>query len=222
MKPTLHLRDALILVIIALPFVYLGYVYDNLPATVPTHFGVDGKPDGFSSKQSMWGLVSILAGTSVFLFLLLRFLPNIDPKKTAKYSAGIFNKIAVAVVLLLTVLNCLVVDSAHNGAFKFFRIFPVLMGVFFAFMGNIMHSIKPNYFAGIRTPWTLENEETWRLTHQLGGKVWFFGGLLIAAVSFFIPETIIPWYIISTIGILAIVPIIYSYTTYKSVKKRGE
>jgi len=222
MKPTLHFRDAFILVVIALPFFYLAFVYNSLPAIVPTHFGADGKPNGFSNRSSMWGLLSILAGTSVFMFLLLRFLPNIDPKKTAKYSAGVFNKIAVAVVLLLTALNFLVVDAAHNGAFKFFRMFPVLMGCFFAFMGNIMHSIKPNYFAGIRTPWTLESEETWRLTHQFGGKVWFVGGLLIAVVSFFIPEMVIPYYIISTIGILAFVPIIYSYITYRAIKKRDQ
>jgi uncharacterized membrane protein len=219
MKPKLHITDLFIVVIIILPLLYLAYVYNSLPATVPTHFGANGKANGFGNRSSLWGLVSVLAGISVLMFLLMRFLPNIDPKKTAKYSGPVFNKIAVALVLLFCALNFLIINAAQTGAFKLLRVFPVLMGVFFAFMGNIMHSIKPNYFAGIRTPWTLESEETWRLTHQLGGKLWFFGGIIIAVVSLLIPEAAAPYFMMGGIFILAIIPVIYSYTTFKSLQK---
>ncbi|HVX50080.1 MAG TPA: SdpI family protein [Chitinophagaceae bacterium] len=222
MKPKLHAADLFIILIIALPFIYLAYVFKNLPATVPTHFGHNGQADGFSSKNKLWLILLITAGISMLIYLLMRFLPNIDPKKTAKYSAPAFNKIAVAVVLLLCAINFSIISAAQSGAFKFFKIFPVVMGLFFAFMGNIMHSIKPNYFAGIRTPWTLESEETWRLTHQLGGKLWFFGGIIIAGVSLFIPEKIAPYFMMGCIFILAIVPVVYSYTTYKSIQKRDK
>jgi uncharacterized membrane protein len=62
------------------------------------------------------------------------------------------------------------------------------MGAFFAVLGNYMHSIKPNYFVGFRTPWTLESEDNWRKTHQLVSKVWVPGGLLIiSGTSFLLP-----------------------------------
>ena len=37
-----------------------------------------------------------------------------------------------------------------------------------------MHSIKPNYFVGMRLPWTLESEANWRSTHQFASRavVW--------------------------------------------------
>ena len=219
MKPKLHIADLFVPVIIALPFFYLGYIYNSLPQTVPTHFGIKGQADAFSNKSTLWLTLCILGGLSIFLFLLMRFLPKIDPKKTAQYSAGVFNKIAVAAVLLLCAINFLIVDAAQNGSFRFFRVFPVIMGVFFAFMGNIMHSIKPNYFAGIRTPWTLENEETWRRTHQFGGKLWFVGGLLTAAVCLVVPEAATPWCMMGGIFILAIVPIVYSFIIFKKIKK---
>ncbi|HWB23832.1 MAG TPA: SdpI family protein [Chitinophagaceae bacterium] len=220
MKPTLHASDLFILVIISLPFFYLAYIFNTLPQTVPTHFGISGKPDRFSDKSAMWGIISFTGGISMLLFLLFRFLPNIDPKKTAKYSAPVFNKIAVAVVLLMCAINFIIINSAQTGAFKFSKGMPVVIGLFFSFMGNLMHSIKPNYFAGIRTPWTLENEETWRLTHQLGGKLWFFGGIVIAVASLFIPEKAMPFFMMGCILILAVIPIVYSYTTFKKIEKR--
>ena len=34
----------------------------------------------------------------------------------------------------------------------------LLLLAYFAFLGNYFKTIKPNYFIGIKTPWTLENE----------------------------------------------------------------
>ena len=54
------------------------------------------------------------------------------------------------------------------------------VGLLLCLIGNYMHTIKPNYFAGLRLPWTLNNEDNWRKTHLLAGKLWFVGGLVIA------------------------------------------
>jgi len=220
MKPRLHITDLLVLAVIIAPYLYLAYVFNSLPAQVPTHFGVDGKPNDYSSKSSLWWIEALVAGISILVFLLLRFLPLIDPKKGAKYSSPVFNKMAVAVVLLMSIINFLVVNAAQKGGFSFVGALPVLMGAFFAFMGNIMHSLKPNYFAGIRTPWTLESEETWRKTHQLGGRLWFVGGIVIAITGLFIPANIEPFIMIGGLSIMAIIPVVYSYVFYKSLQKK--
>ncbi len=46
-------------------------------------------------------------------------------------------------------------------------------------MGNYFKVIQPNYFLGIRTPWTLENKEVWKSTHTFASKLWVIGGLVI-------------------------------------------
>jgi len=82
-------------------------------------------------------------------------------------------------------------------------------------MGNYMHTIKPNYFAGLRLPWTLNNEDNWRKTHLLAGKLWFIGGLVIAILCLVVPGTAaIVLFFIATI-VLILVPVIYSYRLYK-------
>lgn len=219
MKPKLPIAELLVLLVVALPFLYLLKVYPTLPPKVPTHFGINGQPNAYSNRSFLWVTTSILAGISIFVYLLIRFLPRIDPKKKAKYSATVFNKIAVAIVLLMSLIGCYSIYAAKAGSFQLRGFLPVILGIFFAFMGNLMHSIKPNYFVGIRTPWTLENEETWRKTHQLGGKLWFVGGILIAITGFLVPPRAEVFVMMSILIVIVLWPVIFSYTYFKSLER---
>ncbi len=221
MKNKMRMADLLVLTVILLPFVYLAFVYAKLPQIVPTHFNLEGKANAVSDKSTLWIILSVTAAVSVFMYFLMRYLPNIDPKKKVKYSSRAFNKIALAVVLLLCLINCIIINAAQTGSFNLGNMFSVILGIFFAFMGNIMHSIKPNYFAGIRTPWTLENEDVWRKTHQFGGKLWFVGGIVIAVSGLLLPLNVSTFFLIAIIAILVIVPIVYSYQQYKLIQKKS-
>lgn len=50
-----------LLILIGLPL----YYYQKLPDTIPTHFGANGEPDGYSGKNMLW-LMPIL-GTVMFV-----------------------------------------------------------------------------------------------------------------------------------------------------------
>jgi immunity protein, SdpI family len=222
MKHKIHVTDIMAPIVLLVPYLYLLKVYATLPAVVPTHFNAGGLPNGYGNKSSLWLVVSILTGTSMLVYLILRFIPSIDPKKQAKYSATTFNKIAIALVLLFCLINCFMIHAAKTGTFGMGGFLPVVLGIFFAFLGNLLHSIKPNYFAGIRTPWTLENPETWRKTHQLGGKLWFIGGIMIAVEGFLLPPKPAFFVMFAIIAIMTIWPVIYSYTCFKSIEKRSQ
>lgn len=221
MKSKLHLPEILVFLVAILPIVYLGFIYHQLPEIVPTHFGLDGKPDNFSPKSSMWFWVSLLSGLSILLYLLMRFLPKIDPKKKVKYSVSAFNKIGVALVLFLCLMNLFVIHASQSIELSLPEALPVLLGVLFSFLGNLMPTLKPNYFAGIRTPWTLENEETWRKTHQLAGRLWFAGGILIVIEGLIFSSEISFIIMMAIVFIIAIIPIIFSYRYYKSLQKKS-
>ena len=73
-------------------------------------------------------------------------------------------------VVFLTVLNLVIIyTTVHKGLNVQKLLLPVI-SLLFAFLGNVMHNIKPNYFAGVRTPWTLESPATWKATHLLDGE----------------------------------------------------
>ena len=209
------LQTFLVAVLVALPLVYLMKVYPALPAIIPTHFGFDGKPNGYSEKQNIIWVVLLVTTLSVGAYLLIRNLPQIDPKKTAGQSAGHLQKIGIAVVALMSVITISILYSSQQGAISFNRLFNPLMGVFFIVVGNLMYNIKPNYFVGIRVPWTLESPDNWRATHRVGGKLWVLGGILITACSPFLQGETGEYFFLSTTLILALVPIIYSFVYFK-------
>src|ERR1700683_2697393 len=115
----------LFVVLIALiPVFYLTSIYGSLPETIPTHFGFSGKPDHFGNKQSLWITGIILPLVSFGAYLLLRNLYRIDPKKTARLSPEIFEKIGIAVVLLFATLGISVIYASVHGAFSMRLLLP--------------------------------------------------------------------------------------------------
>jgi len=210
-----NILDASALVIWLLPAAYLAYIYPTLPASVPVHFGLNGNPDRYGSKGEFIGGFSVLMGVSVFIYLLLKFLPAIDPKKMVKVGEATFQKMALGLVIFLSALAIAIIFSTIHLSFKIDKLILPIMGLLFVFLGNIMHSIKPNYFAGIRTPWTLEDNDTWRATHRLAGKLWFIGGILITIVVLLLPPAAGMIVFVSLVAVMVLIPVIYSYVYYK-------
>ncbi len=91
----------------------------------------------------------------------------------------------------------------------------LLIGLLYLILGNYFKTVKANYFIGIRTPWTLENETVWKRTHKLGGKMWFVGGITVIIFSLILDSQINFTLFLVITGIISIIPIIYSYIIYK-------
>ena len=82
-----------------------------------------------------------------------------------------------------------------------------------------MNNVKPNYFVGIRTPWTLESEVVWRKTHQLAARIWLPGGILLAILGWVLPEAAAHITFVAAIAVLVIVPVVYSYILFRQLPK---
>jgi uncharacterized membrane protein len=208
----------IVFIVALIPLVYLAIIFRSLPAIVPTHFSMDGTPDDYSKKGSLFYLVGFLSLISLGTYLLVTNIQKIDPKKAPNQSTETMQKIGFATTLLLTGINIIIVNSAKNSKLSVHALIPVL-GLFFAYFGNLMISIKPNYFVGIRTPWTIEDEETWRKTHQLAGKMWFAGGILITILSLVTPQKYAVIILLTILGVVSVIPIVYSYRYFQSHKR---
>ena len=205
--------------LVASPFLYLATVWIDMPETIPLHWGIDGKPNRFGAKSELLGVLIFLEAIAVGVYLLLTNISKIDPKKTAAYAETTMSKIALAQLVLISGLSLFIIHSTLQTALSNDRIIFVALGLFFAFMGNLMHSIKPNYFAGIRTPWTLNNDDNWRKTHQLGSKLWFAGGIAITIFALFLPREIMIFAMMAIILIMTVVPIGYSYQLFRQSER---
>ncbi len=211
---------AIALIVLVIPVLYLLKVYPDLPQIVPVHFDAHGKPNDYGDKSILLKATAIFCIVGIGIFFILRNIHKIDPKKNVQYNADTFNKIATGIVVFMSAINVIIISSVVNSSFETGKLLMPLLGIFFAFMGNVMFSLKPNYFVGIRLPWTLESEDNWRKTHQLAGKVWFAGGLLITILSlllsFNFPESVF----FSIIVIMALIPMIFSFLEFRKNKKQ--
>ena len=207
--------------ILLAPMAYAAIVWNKLPEKVPLHYNLQGEADRYGSKSELLILLGVMFLLNVGVYFLLTNLHRIDPKKKQSLeNLPRMKRLAFLICMFLSAISCLIVFTSQHSIAKFeSKLVVAGVGLLFTFIGNYMYNIKPNYFAGIRTPWALENEENWRLTHKLAGKMWFAGGLILAGVAFLIPEKFAFIVLIVITLIISIIPIVYSYRIYARHKK---
>ena len=205
--------------IIIVPAVYLAIIWNKMPQMIATHFDINGDANKFSTKKEFLIFLRIMILVSGGIYLILTNIYRIDPKKYAADNKYRLQRLAFAVVVFMTAISLMVIYAGVHGKVRLnIRYLFALMGLLWAIVGNYMHNIKPNYFAGFRLPWTLENEDNWKKTHLLAGKLWFAGGLLITIICLIVPQkfVLLIWFII--LAPMVFVPTIYSYVLYKKQK----
>lgn len=213
------LLKSIVWLVITAPAIYLFLIWNKLPEKIAVHYNLSGAPDRYGNKNTMLVVTALLVLVNAGIYLLLSNIHRIDPKKSAVENKDRMLRIGFAVSVFVSAVLCMIIYSGQSAALKFnVKWIFAGVGVLFSLLGNYMHNIKPNYFAGLRLPWTLENEENWRKTHLLAGKLWFAGGLVMVAVSLFLPlvSGFICFALIAMI--ITIIPCIYSYKLFKKMK----
>ena len=202
--------------IVLLPFIYLAYIWNQLPEKVPMHWNIKGEVDRYGEKIELI-IIPILLPLLIYIIFLV--VPKIDPKNKLNKMGNKLQTIKFLLTTFMSILALFIIYTAKNESFANPNYIVLLIGVLYIIFGNYFKTIKANYFIGIRTPWTLESETVWKKTHQLGGKMWFVGGIIVVITSLILgKETNFTIFLLIT-GIIAVIPIVYSYITFKNEKK---
>jgi uncharacterized membrane protein len=197
--------------------VYLAIIWNTLPEEVPTHWNYKGEVDKWGDKYSLIALLFLLP---VLTYVLMLVIPKIDPKKKIELMGGKYYQLKFILVLFMSTLAFIILNISVNQSTSSSNLIFIPIGVLFIVLGNYFKVIQPNYFIGIKTPWTLESKEVWKLTHTLAGKLWIAGGLIIVLTSLTIAKSIFIYVFLVTIAIITLVPVIYSYVKFKELKAR--
>ncbi len=205
-------NDILPIIFILIPTLYLISIWSSLPQTVPIHWNVKGEVDNYGSKNM---LIILLALLPYFTYFLLKIIPLIDPKNKLKNMGKKYEMLKMFLVGFMSLLATFIFYITKNDTAVSISFVYSLIGLLFIILGNYFPTIKHNYFIGIRTPWTLENETVWKQTHQMAGKYWMLGGILIIILSLFIDEEFMSTLFLSVTAIISLTPIIYSYKISK-------
>ncbi len=202
--------------LVLLPFVYLAFVWNQLPDEVPVHWNFEGEIDRYGNKTSLL-LIPILLPLLTYLVFVL--IPKIDPKNNLNKMGNKFQKLKFALTAFMSVLALFIIYSAKNQSLGNPNYLILLVGLLYIILGNYFKTIKPNYFIGIRTPWTLENDYIWQKTHKFGGILWFFGGLIIIILSLVLDTNLNNIFFLGISAVITILPILYAYLMSRADRK---
>jgi len=200
------------LVIVVVALAISIWAYSSLPPTVATHWNLRGTPDGFSSR-----FVAVAIGPLVIVGIALLFnvLPKVDPRREnyARFLSTYW-LFANAVIVFMLIVHGIVIATGLGYSVRIDRLMPLFIGLLFVVIGNYLTRVEPNWFVGIRTPWTLSSDTVWRKTHRTGGWLMVIGGLALAAGAF-LPHGVLLPLLIGTIVVVAVIPIVQSYILWK-------
>jgi uncharacterized membrane protein len=187
-------------------------LYSHLPDRVPSHWNIRGEVDAYSSR--FWGAFGIPL-MNAGIYVLMSALPSIDPRRQnyAKF-AGTYRQFKLLMAVFFTGLYSLVIANSLGYRVPVDRVVPFGISLLFLVIGNFMGQIRHNYFVGIKTPWTLANEEVWRKTHRLGGFVWVASGVA-GMVGALVGGTVGLVLLITAFSAAVVLPVVYSYIEFK-------
>ena len=212
-------------VLLALPFALAAAWWNRIPPTVVTHWGIHGQPNGWMPKLP--GLL-IAPVFNVGLCLLLAWLPRIDPRlrrdpsaHTARYRQTL-RAVRLALTGFLALAAVMVIAVAAGwrlnvGALVYYGALALL-----AVLGNFFSRLQRNYFLGIRTPWTLDDDATWRATHRFAGRFTVFGALALLVAGPFVSTTIQAVLLCGFVLALACASVAYSLWYYQHRQPGGD
>ena len=198
-----------------LPILAGLYFYPQLPETVATHFGIDGTPNGWSSRFTA-------AITLPALLLVLHLVCCLGGSRGL--SRGTESTAMRRVILWLcpfisVLCSTVTLGTALGGEPHIATLVPSAVGVLLLVLGNYMPKIRPNHTIGVRTPWTYTSEENWRYTHRLTGFVWVIAGILMLVISLL--RLWQSWMMAALLLFIGGVPITASYLYFRR-EKGGE
>ena len=203
--------EVIALVIIAISFLIGIYFYNRMPDMMASHWNARGEVNDYMSK--FWALF-LMPLMSLGLFLLFLVVPKIDPlKQNIEKFRKYFDTFIVLMLGFLFYIYLLTIFWNLGIRFSMIQLMIPAMAALFYYCGILVENAKRNWFIGIKTPWTLSNENVWNKTHKLGGKLFKSAGIII--LLGIVLESYAPYFVLVPILFVSIYLVVYSYIEYQ-------
>lgn len=198
--------------------------WPELPAEMVVRWDASGSADGVAPRALGAVLLPLVA---LALFGLLLAVPRFDPLG-ANFDA--FRTYYNGFILLITGFlvgihsALLAVNMGYDVPMEAFVV--GFTGLVFVYVGLLLRVAEPNWFVGIRTPWTLSSETVWGRVHDIGGML--FVALGVATVLASVAGIVVgpDWLGIAVITggslTVALGTVLYSYYLYEKLDKPGD
>lgn len=208
-----------VLIVPALALAGLGWMGTDATTQIPVHWGVDGQPDRYGGRTEAFLL---LPAIMIVLTGVFAILPAIDPRgRNLQRSRVVLGTAWMGVLALMLFVQATLVGLGLGWiAAGDETLVPTLIlsgvGALYVLLGNVLGKARPNWFVGIRTPWTLSSDLSWDKTHRLTGRLMVVGGLVLLIGVWLLPVDRQIWLVLASALTPAVTGIIYSFFVWRS------
>ncbi|HVN26576.1 MAG TPA: SdpI family protein [Candidatus Paceibacterota bacterium] len=203
------------LLIVAAAAVTAWVFYPQLPPLVAVHWDSHGVVNGYFARESGVAIFPIVIAA---LFIIFFIIPRIDPRReNIRKFRRYYNYLVIAIALFFYYLFGLFLAWNLGLQFDMLEVLVPAFAVLFWVIGAVLPHTQPNWFIGIRTPWTISSADVWRKTHELGG-ILFRASAVMSLFGIFVPPSALPLMLISVV-LSSIVLVVYSYFIYEKERK---
>jgi uncharacterized membrane protein len=187
-------------------------------ARIPTHWNADGQVDGYANKT--WAL-SVGPVIALSVSVLFAVLPSIAVRRDHfAQSSKLYAAAWISTLAVICAAHTHVILTALGSKAPTLGLVPLTVGITFVILGNYMGKVRSNFFMGIRTPWTLSSELSWKKTHRMAGPLFMLLGLAVMVSAFISMRVTMNVIIVGTIALVLIVGV-YSYSVWRKDPDRG-
>ncbi len=132
-------RELPLILIVLFPFIYLIFIWHELPEKVPMHWNIKGEIDRFGDKIELI-LIPILL--PLFTYLIFLVIPKIDPKSNINKMGSKYGKIKTLIVSFMSILALFIIHSAKTQSLVNPNYLMSLLGVIYMIFGNYSKTLN--------------------------------------------------------------------------------
>ncbi len=198
-----------------------AWVWQSIPdgAQLPMHWNIEGHADRFGSKHEA---LLFLPALAVALTLIFWLLPFIDPRRrNLESSSKLWIAAGIGVVALLAYVHMFMVASAMGRGVDMVDYLIPAMSILFIVIGNYLPKTRSNWFAGVRTPWTMSSEYSWGKTHRLASRLFMGSGVASVLAWLAVGAKIAIFVLVISLVATSVISIVASYFFWKNDPARA-
>ena len=204
-------------IVILLPILLGVFGKNYLSDEIVTHWGMDGKPDGWASPTVIFFVLPVILLLIHWLCMVLSYVLDKNERQSKKVMEMTFWIVPVISLLVCGILFATALGYTAN----IFTVVILILALTFIIMGNYLPKTTRNRTMGIKVKWALASDANWYATHRFAGKVYVILGLL-CLLALPLPSSAFPFVALAILLVCSCLPILYSYLFYKKQLSRGE
>lgn len=180
-----------VFILVALNLAMAAAFLALMPDQVPVHFGANGDANRIGSKyEHLWFPALAL----VFGLGLAFTAKRSDPRDGGKLLKADIALLALLAMFSIYVYANAFPDGGSPFSADFFNVSrggALIAGIAFIVCGNVMPKSDRNGTFGVRTPWSLSNDEVWRMSQRFGGYAMIVAGVLTLVGGLTLPTDLV-------------------------------